>query len=134
MSFTTTLTGEVLLLQYMLNVTSADNVRLHLYRNDYTPTINTTTGNVTEANNAGYASISLTGSQWTVAAAGGSGCAAYANQSFTYTTSDVVYGYYITNNASSTVIWAERFENSPLNVPVAGGAITVAPSICLADC
>ena len=134
MSFTTSLLGEVLLLRYMLNATSADNVKLHLYRNDYTPDVNTTIGNVTEANNTGYAAATLIGTQWTVASVSGSTCASYANQTFTWSTAEVVYGYYYTNNASSTLIWAERFANAPMNISSGGGAITVSPQICLSDC
>lgn len=125
MAFTTTDAGEVLLLRYMLNNTPATDVRLHLYVNDVSVGESGTTGTVTESTAPGYSVKELVGSQWTVATAGGTSSATYARQTFTYTTSESVYGWYITNQASSTLIWAERFAGAPFQVPPSGGTIDI---------
>lgn len=134
MSFTTVDTGEVLLLKYMLNHTAADNCRLHLFTNDYTPQTNDVIGNYTECSVSGYTSIPLTGSQFTVSTSSGTSAAVYARQTFSLTTSTNAYGYYITNNGSAILIWAERFTGAPFQIPTGGGTIGLDPDIRLGDC
>lgn len=121
--FTTTDLGEVLLLKYMLNHTPADDVKLHLYKNNLTPSESDTLNNYTESAATGYSVIPLPGSSWTFATAGGTSTASFPQQTFTYTTSESVYGYYITNAAETTLIWAERFTGAPFTIPSGGGTV-----------
>lgn len=121
--------GEVLCLKYMLNNTAPTNVKLHLYTNDKTPAEADVVGNYTACTATGYALKTLTGSSWTVATTDGTTTATYAEQTFTLTTSATVYGYYVTDNAGTGLLWAERFTTAPYNVP--SGSISVTPSISL---
>lgn len=131
MSFITVQQGETQLLKYMLNYAPADNVRLHLFTNNYTPVATDTLANYTESVAAGYGSMVMTGSAFTVATVSGTSSATYVRQTFSYTTSETVYGYYITNNASSVLLWAERFTGAPFNLPNTGGTIDIDPSLTL---
>lgn len=131
MAFVTTSLGEVLLLKYMLGQSVADNVRLHLYTNNLTPAQGDTISMYTESAAAGYSIKELPGSQWTYATVSGTSAATYARQTYTYSTGETVYGYYITNQATSTVIWAERFTGAPFQVPSGGGNIDVDPKLQL---
>ena len=40
-----------------------------------------------------------------------------------------VYGYFVTNNAGTVLLWAERFTDGPYNLPSGGGSIKITPSI-----
>lgn len=118
----------------MLNYAAADNVRIHLYTNNYAPTVNDTIANYTESSAAGYSSIVLVGTQFTISVAGSTSSAIYARQTFSYSTSENVYGYYITNNGSSVLIWAQEFSGAPFQIPVGGGTIGLDPNIQLGAC
>ena len=113
--------GEVLLLSYALNKVAATNVKLRLFTNDYTPVEGSVVANFTEAVAAGYAAIELAGASWTVASSVGVTTAEYAEQTFTFTAASTNYGYYITNNAGTQVLWAERFSDAPHTIPSGGG-------------
>lgn len=113
--------GEVLLLSYALNKVEPTEVKLKLYTNDYTPVEGSVVGNFTEATAAGYAAIVLAGASWTIATSVGVTTAEYAQQTFTLTAASTNYGYYITNNDGSQVLWAERFSDAPHTIPSGGG-------------
>jgi hypothetical protein len=131
--FTTVDTGEIQLLKYMLNYAPADNARVHLYTNNITPSGSDTITNYTESVAPGYGSISLIGILWTLATLSGTSCASYARQTFSFTTSEAVQGYYITNNASTVLIWAEKFP-AVFNSPSSGGTVSLDVKICQKDC
>ncbi|MBA7586569.1 hypothetical protein ES695_00105 [Candidatus Atribacteria bacterium 1244-E10-H5-B2] len=113
--------GEVLLLSYALNKVAATDVKLKLFTNDYTPVEGSVVANFTEAVAAGYTAIELAGASWTIESDGGVTTATYAQQTFTFTAASTNYGYYITNNDGSQVLWAERFSDAPHNIPSGGG-------------
>lgn len=123
-------TGDQLFLKYALNNTAASNPKLHLYTNNYTPAKGDTTGSYTECSTAtGYAAVTLPGTSWTVSTTSHVTTASYAAQTFTLTASATIYGYYITDNSSSNVLWAELFSGGPFNIPSGGGSVTVTPTI-----
>lgn len=121
--------AEVLLLSYALNKVTAGDVKLHLYTNDYTPVEGSVVGSFTEANAAGYGAITLAGSSWTIATVTGTTTASYAQQTFTFTAASTDYGYYITNNGATQVLWAERFSDAPHTIPSGGGTEKVTVNI-----
>ena len=123
--------GEVLLLKYALNHTEATNVVLHLYTNDYTPIEGSVIGGFTECTASGYFAKTLTGTSFTVSTTEGVTTAEYAQQTFTLTGTSTDYGYYITNNAGSQVLWAERFSDAPHSIPSGGGTEKVTVKITL---
>jgi hypothetical protein len=125
------LVGEINLLGRMLNFASPDDVKLHLYTNNHTPTSSDTTANYTESSGAGYAAITLTGSSWVIAGPTPA-TASYPQQTFTYTGAEpTIYGYYVTNNAGTTLEWAELFTDGPYAIPSGGGSVKITPKISL---
>jgi hypothetical protein len=134
LAFTTVTLGEVLLLRYILNNTTPGNPIIHLYKNDRTPTVTDTLSMYTESTASGYTSYALGGSGWTFSTTAGTSYAAYARQTFTYSTSEALYGWYITNTdvgPSTQMVWVERFPGAPFQVPVTGGNISVDPLLGL---
>lgn len=126
--------GEVLLLQYMLNHTAATDVKMHLYTSNITPAEADVVGDYSpsEPSDGLYTAATLTGINWVVATVAGTTTATYAQQVFSFSGSDSVYGYYVTNNASTSLLWAERFNVAPFLLPGGGGQIAINPGIELA--
>ena len=114
--------GEVLLLSYALNkIAPGDDVKLKLFKNDYTPVEGSVVGAFTEADTAGYAAISLAMADWTVATDTGTTTAEQPQKTFTLTGAGTHYGYYITDTAGTGLLWAERFSDAPHTIPSGGG-------------
>ncbi len=128
MALTAPTTGEVKLLHYITNMVSPTNLVLHLYSND--PTINAalTTSLITEVGaGIGYAPITLVGTAWTTTTPGGLGTAVYSEVTFTFTTAQSVYGYYVTSTSASQLLWIEKFSGAPFTLPSGGGTIAISP-------
>lgn len=124
--------GEVLLLKYMLNYSAPTNVELRLYTNNITPAYTDILASYTESSAAGYAGITMAGTSWTVATTSGTTVANFAQQTFSYTTSESVYGYFVTSNGKGQVLWSERFSGAvPFNIPSGGGTVSITPRITL---
>lgn len=119
--------GEILLLQYMVNMVASNNAILHLYVNDYTPVEASAFANFSETGLGGYAPLTLAGANWTTQLSGNTAFAIYSEQTFTFTTGISVYGYFLTNNANTKVLWAERFSGAPFTLPATGGAVSINP-------
>lgn len=117
--------GEVEILTRALAPASGD--KLHLYTNDATPVEASTLAGLTECAVAGYAATTLAAP--TVATVNDVTTATYAQQTFTFTTNTTVYGYYITDNGATKLLWCERFTDAPYNIPSGGGEIKVTPKI-----
>lgn len=134
MSFVTPDLAEILLLKYMLNHTTPGDVRLHLYTNNVTPSENDILATFTESSAAGYTPFALTGTAWTFATSAGTSSAIYARQTFSYGTSETVYGYYMTNKNNINVqelVHAERFTGAPFVIPSGGGSVDIDAQIKL---
>jgi hypothetical protein len=125
------LTGEINLLGRMLNFAASDNVILHLYTNNVTPSSSDTLTTYTESAGAGYAAITLTGASWVIAGPTPA-TASYPQQTFTYTGAEpTIYGYYVSNNAITILEWAEKFTDGPYAIPSGGGSVKITPKISL---
>lgn len=124
--------GEVRLLQYLVNKTSPTNLVLHLYTNDIDLSDDDfITGDFTEATATGYSSVTLTGAGWTAATTSGVSAALYDNGiTFSFSVGQDVQGYYVTDT-SNNILWAEEFPGAPFSLPVAGGDIAIRPQIQL---
>lgn len=130
--------GEILLLSYMLNKTPTDDVVLRLFKNNFTPSENTTLAggigeNPEECTESGYPEdgISLIGSGWAITlGAMNVVTAEHTEQTFHITEAVTVYGYYITDADNTTVLTIERF-SEPGELPTEGGRIYVTPVIIL---
>lgn len=123
--------GEILLLQYIVNMTAATDPVLHLYNNtDLTVDEAVTIGDITEASATGYAAITLTGGSWTTTQSVGVTTAEYSEQTFAFTTGASLYGYYVTDT-SDNLLWLEEFSGAPFTLPSGGGTIAITSKITL---
>lgn len=108
--------GELELLDKMLkDALSVDETySLRLYRNDYTPNTTSVLGDFTVATFSGYANKTLSRAGWNAAATvSGKAETDYGTQqSWTASSSETVYGYYVVASTSNVVLWAERFTSS----------------------
>jgi hypothetical protein len=122
--------GEVI---FLTRILTAENSRLHLYSNNYTPVEGSVIGGFTELVASGYANIALTGTvssgTWAIATVSGTSAASYPQQTYTLTASGTAYGYYLTNNANDALLLAELFTDGPYVIPAGGGTIKVTPNI-----
>jgi hypothetical protein len=106
----------------------ADALLLHLFQNDYTPTDSTAIlSNLTEADYDGYAAATISG--WASASVT-SHVASSAATPIVFTksagaTPNTIYGYYITDSASTVLYWVERDPAAPVNMTIAGNTYTV---------
>src|SRR5687768_10807464 len=121
--------GENLALEMITNKTAAQNLVLRLYTNNVTPGESDTAGTYTEASGGGYSAITLTGSSWGAASAGS---IAYAQQTFTFSSvpgTATMYGYFVTQATSGTLLYAERFTGAPFTIANAGDQVKITPTI-----
>jgi len=120
--------GENLALEMLVNKTAPQNLVLKLYSNNITPSDTDTAGTYTECTFTGYAAITLTGASWG-AASGGS--IAYAQQTFTCSGagSENVYGYYVVQVSSGTLLYSERGTGVPFVITTIGDNVKITPTI-----
>tara|TARA_Y100000310_G_scaffold343310_2_gene450329 strand:+ start:1324 stop:1767 length:444 start_codon:yes stop_codon:yes gene_type:complete len=138
--------SEVLMLKRILGDqrsgdTTGDTLFLRLYDNNITPVEGDTWLTYSESDGTGYASVAIPGDTsggpgWTYATGGGDTVSAtYAQQTFTYTGGDTIYGYYVSTRDGETgdtvVLWSERFSDGPYTIPGGGGTIKVTPKVQL---
>jgi hypothetical protein len=124
--------GETLLLKYMINHTPADNAKMHLYVTKTTaPAEGDVLGDYTsvELSDPLYTASSLPGTLWTVATVGGTTTGTHPRVHFSISTTASVYGLFVTNNATNELLWAERFDAAPFNIPSGGGLIAIDPAV-----
>ncbi len=121
-------TGENLALEMIVNKTAAQNLVLKLYSNNITPSDTDTAGTYTECTFTGYSAITLTGASWGSASAGS---IAYAQQTFTCSGagSENVYGYYVVQASSGTLLYSERGTGVPFTITTVGDNVKVTPTI-----
>ena len=107
----------------------SEDQTLKLYSNDVDPETSTTASQFTEVSGEGYGVKTLGSGDWSVAA----GVATTTPQTWEFTgAAGAVYGYYLVGATSGNLLAAEKFENGPYTVAVAGDKITVSITISLA--
>jgi hypothetical protein len=107
------------------------NFVLHLYCTNVTPADTDVASTYTECSGGGYSAITLTNGSWTVSSVGSIYQAAYAKQTWTFTgtltTNGTIYGYYITDQASTpVVVWSQLF-NAPMTPANNGDQLSITP-------
>lgn len=123
--------GEEVMLHNILNKTAPQNMLLKLYTNNKTPVETDTESDYIEASGSGYSALTLTGSNWTITP-GAPSSATYAQQTFTFTGAlGNVYGYFVVQETSQKLMWAEIFSNGPYNIQNSGDQIKITPNIQL---
>jgi len=109
--------GEVELLKRILYPAGGENGTLKLYSNNVTPSESDTAATYTEATFTGYAAKTLTSSQsaatWAVpTTSAGTTSSTYGGgtaQSWSPTSSQTIYGYFIVGATTGILWWAELF-------------------------
>ena len=125
------ISGEILMLQYIVGLVNADNPVLHLFSNDVTPSDSTVIGDLTEVSGStGYQAITLVSSNWTTTQSMGITTAVYSSQTFNFTTGVTTYGYYLSTETGQ-LLWLERFSGGPFVYPDSGGNCSVAAKLGL---
>jgi len=114
---------------------AGDTLMLRLYDNDITPAEGDTFLTMSESDGAGYEAIPMTAASWTISTGGGDTTSAtYAQQTFTYSGGDTLYGYYFTTKTEggdTILYWSERFSDGPYTIPGGGGTVKITPRIQL---
>ncbi|MEH6435784.1 hypothetical protein [Massilia sp. DD77] len=124
-------TGEVIALSYLVNkYGTTENLVYGLFTNNITPAETDTLATYTEAAGGGYASIALTGANWTVTG-GAPSAAAYAQQTWNFsgalTGNATIYGYFAKRATSGDLVLAETF--TPFTPAASGDQIKLTPQI-----
>jgi hypothetical protein len=124
--------GSKILLNYLTGFTAGTGTRIKLFKNNITPAGTDVLATYTEADFTGYADV-VTGA-WVAATLDGSnrGIANAPDAVFTQTAITVtnnIYGYYVTDNPATEVLWAERFDSAPFAMSAVGSKITVTPTL-----
>ncbi len=111
--------GEVELLKRLLYANSgSENATLKLYSNNYTPAAGDTAGSYTEATFTGYSAKTLTSTQsggtWAVPATVSTVTSSTYGTTLTWspTSSQTIYGYFVVGASSGILWWAELFASS----------------------
>lgn len=123
--------GETIALEALVGKTAGQNLVLRLFKSNTTPGEADTEATYTEADFTGYAAVTLTAASWS-ATPGAPSNIAYAQQTFASSAGSQnqnVYGYYLTQESSGKLVWAERFSDGPYNIVNDGDAIKVTPII-----
>jgi hypothetical protein len=136
--------------------TPGDTMTLRLYRNGVARSKSDSKGPTNayfkEATGTGYAYIVLAPTSWTIytnnPGTGDSNIALYAQQTFTFTGSDSIAGYYVqcvkarttagsspaapvSGVSDSIIMWAEQFSDGPYKIPAGGGTVKITPRILM---
>lgn len=118
---------EVLILQMFLNTP----LTLRLFGNNVTPGPASVAADFNEIAGGGYANKSLVFAGWSFTPNAPS-YGLYTKQSWNFTGAinapGTIYGYYITRDSDSILLWAERFGVAVVPfTPVAGSLVEVTP-------
>jgi len=119
---------------YTNKIATGQDLSLRLFQNNITPAEGDVVGGYTIATFTGYASLTLTGSSWTI-----SGTAptqiAYAQRTFTSSADQTlqnIYGYYYVRASAGDIMGAERFTSAPFPIENNGDEIRITPQITAA--
>ena len=105
---------------------------LRLYGNNVTPNATSQTSDFNEIAGGGYANKPLTLANWTIVEGNPTEATYNAIQQWTFTgpinAPGTIFGYYVTRNSDSKLMWAERFPaaNVPFS-PIVGSLVGLLP-------
>jgi hypothetical protein len=123
--------AEAIIMGNFLNKTAPQDLRLKLYSSDTTPAESDTQATYTETTGGGYSDVALTAASWTITP-GNPTLSAYPEITFSFTgVAGNVYGYYVVQEISGALLWAERFTSAPLNIQNNGDEIRITLQITL---
>lgn len=120
--------GLIFIIQQLV----ANNLKLHLFTNNITPSDSTVLAGLTEAAWTGYASQTLSSGTWvSLGVASHIGAMAYPVCTFLNTSGGSVsaYGWYITDNAVTMLVAVGLFDSAPVTLPATTGSYSFIPTI-----
>jgi len=124
--------GEMTMLDNILKTTTPEAQTLKLYTNNYDAVNGSTAANFTECAISGYAAKSLVRATWNAAVSGNPSYSQYsAAQTFNFTGTGAVVGYFIIGATSGKVYWAERLYATTGQTFNNGDSLTITPKITL---
>ena len=111
--------------------TTGENLKIRLFKSNTTPTSTMTLTDYTEATFTGYASVAATSASWTITPGAPTSATQTAATTFTCSaaTSEAIYGYYLSQENSSTLMWSERFSDGPYTLTNNGDKIILTAAI-----
>ena len=125
--------GQMELLECALKDTTPEALTLKLYTNNYDAVNGSTAANFTECAISGYAAKSLARATWSAAVSGNPSYIQYsAAQTFNFTGTGAVVGYFIVGATSTNIYWAERLYATTGQTFNNGDSLTITPKITLA--
>jgi len=131
MAIVFTNSGEAIALRNIVNQTAPQNLVLKLYANNISPAKTDVTADYTECSGYGYSAVTLTPGNFTFTP-GDPSTAAYPQITFTFTGAiGLIYGYYVVQASSNSLIFANRFNNAPINVLNNGDEIRITLTLSL---
>jgi hypothetical protein len=123
--------SEVIMMENFLNKAAPQDLRVKLYSSDTTPAETDTAATYTETSGGGYSDVALVAATWTVTG-GNPTTATYPEITISFTgAAGNVYGYYVVQETSGDLMWAERFTSAPLNIQNNGDEIRITLQITL---
>lgn len=109
--------GEGRMIRLITNsvTTTGENLKIRLFKSNTTPTSTMTLSDYTEATFTGYTSVTATSASWTINEGAPTSATQAAATTFTCSsaTSESIYGYYLSQENSSILLWSERFSDGP---------------------
>lgn len=129
--------GEDKMIKLIVNGTTAASTGeclvLRLFSSNTTPASSMTLADYTEAAFTGYAAVTMSSGSWTITAGAPTSAAQTAATTFTCsaTTSVSVYGYYLSQETSSILMWSERFSDGPYTIANSGDKIIITAQLTL---
>ena len=122
--------GERLLLDNALGDSTPENLLLKLYTNNFDCVEGSVHTDFTECAISGYAAKTLTAASWNAAStAAGTTSKTYAQQTFNFTGTGNVVGYYVVGATSGLLYWAERLYAGTGQAINNGDALNITPKI-----
>lgn len=118
--------GEKQLLDMLIGGDTFADVRLRLYKNNYTPVAGSVYSDFTSADFSGYAQETPSFGAATLVNGKGT-ITDSAARDFEHNgggTANTIYGYYVVESVANKILWAERF-GSPVLLTVAGDKVTI---------
>ena len=124
--------GEVAALDMWLSDAAPEAQTLKAYKNDVTPAEGDTAATYTVATIAGYADKAMARASWNAAStAGGVSSKTFPQQTWNFTGTGVVVGYYVIKAVAGTLLWAERVFSSPGQTFNNGDSLAITPKMQL---
>jgi hypothetical protein len=129
--------GEERMIRLIVNATTAastgENLKIRLYKSNTTPTSTMTLTDYTESTFTGYAAVTATSGSWTITPGAPTSAQQSAASTFSCsaTTSESAYGYYLSQENSSVLMWSERFSDGPYTIANSGDKVILTAQLTL---